>query len=76
MLQNRREFLCLKFAKKSLKNKKMKSLFIPNIKSHEMETRNQNHFNVNNANTLRLQNSPIIYMQKLLNDDMKIRSNQ
>ena len=68
-LENRREFLCLKFAKKSLKNKKMKSVFIPNIKSHEMNTRNQLNFNINNANTTRLQNSPIIYMQRLLNED-------
>ena len=75
-LENRREFLCLKFAKKALKNKKMKSLFIPNQKSHEMETRNQYHFNINNANTFRLQNSPIIYMQKLLNDDTKTRRKQ
>ena len=72
-LENRRNFLCLKFAKKALKNKKMKSLFIHNTKSDEMETRNQYHFNINNANTSRLQNSPIIYMQKLLNDDTKTR---
>ena len=68
-LENRREFLCLKFAKKSLKNKKMKSVFIPNKKSHEMNTRNEFKFNINNANTTRLQNSPIIYMQRLLNED-------
>ena len=72
-LENRREFLCLKFAKKSLKNKKMKSVFIPNIKSHEMNTRNQLNFNINNANTTRLQNSPIIYMQRLLNEDTLAR---
>ena len=75
-LENLREFLCLKFAKKSLKNKKMKYLFIPNKKIHDMETRNQSHFKISNANTLRLQISPIIYMQKLLNDDMKSRSKQ
>ena len=68
-LENRREYLCLKFANKSLKNDKMKSLFPSNMKTHIMPTRYQQQVEVNNSNTLRLQNSPIIYMQKLLNDN-------
>ena len=54
----------------------MKYLFIPNKKIHDMEIRNQSHFKICNANTLRLQISPIIYMQKVLNYDMKSRSKQ
>ena len=68
-LKERREYLCLKFAKKNLKNKKINYLFPPNNKTHIMDTRNQENFNIDYANTTRLQNSPIIFMQKLLNDN-------
>ena len=69
-LENRRENLCLRFAKKSLKNDKMKSQFPLNNKVHPMSTRNQQQFEVNDTNTMRLQKSPIIYMQKLLNENV------
>ena len=36
-------------------------------KIHNMETRNENKYIVQHANTERLKKSPIIYMQKLLN---------
>ena len=66
-LDERRERLCLQFAKKCLGNGKMKDLFPPNQKTHPMLTRFNEIYEVNNAHTGRLQNSPIIYMQKLLN---------
>ena len=72
-LKDRREQLCLSFAKKCLKNRKMKHLFQPNMKSHEMNTRDHEHFHVLHANTERLKHGPIIYMQNLLNNEVKRR---
>ena len=66
-LVERREGLCLEFAKKCLRNEKMKYLFPQNKKVHQMETRFEETFEINHANTERLKNSPIIYMQRLLN---------
>ena len=68
-LDDRRERLCLQFAKKCLTNEKMKNLFPLNHKTHPMITRLEENYEVNHANTGRLQNSPIIYMQKLLNEN-------
>ena len=66
-LSDRREFLCLQFAKKCLKNDKMKKYFPTNNKTHLMKTRNPEEFQIENAHTERLKNSPIVYMQGLLN---------
>ena len=66
-LAKRREMLCLGFAKKCLKNEKMKQYFSKNLKMHQMKTRNQEAFNINTAHTERLKKSPITYMQYLLN---------
>ena len=66
-LAERREQLCLSFAQKCLKNDKMKSIFPINQRSHEMTTRFEEKFSVQYANTERLKNSAIIYMQNLLN---------
>ena len=44
-------------------------MFPKNIKSHNMNTRNEEEYVVQFANTGRLQKSPLIYMQKLLNED-------
>ena len=59
-LECRRENLCLNFANKCTKSDKLKHMFHLNPKYHDMKTV---------ANTGRLQNSPIVYMQKLLNAD-------
>ena len=67
-LEDRRKTLCLEFAKKCLKNEKMKSLLGEKEKIHKMKTRKPEKFNVNHAKTSRLMNSPIIYMQRLLNE--------
>ena len=61
-LASRRKTLCLEFAKKCLKNVKMKCLFSENVKIHEMKTKREK-FKVNHAKTSRLMNSPITYMQ-------------
>ena len=68
-LKNRRQKLCLIFAQKSLKNSKMSNLFTENRSIHSMNMRNKEKYNVQFANTERLKHSPIIYMQKLLNDE-------
>ena len=43
-------------------------MFPINEKQHEMKTRTMEKFEVKFALTRRLQNSPITYMQKLLNE--------
>jgi hypothetical protein len=67
-LMERRENLCLNFALKCTKNSKTKQMFPRNKKKHDMNTRNPETFKVQFANTDRLQKSPIIYMQRLLNE--------
>ena len=47
-------------------------MFTINTKNHNMETRNEEKYVVQFANTSRLQNSSILYMQRLLNEDHKI----
>ena len=67
-LFDRRESLCLEFAKKCLRNEKMKKLFNENPKVHEMETRNKEKYEVTQAKKSRFMKSPIICMQRLLNE--------
>ena len=67
-LFNRREQLCLEFAKKCNKHRKLKHMFPLNIKDHEMITRDYEKYLIQFANTERLKNSSIIYMQRLLNE--------
>ena len=62
-LHERRETLCLAFAKKSSKNQKSKDMFPKNEKEHKMGTRKAEKFKVQYANTDRLRNSSITYMQ-------------
>ena len=68
-LQGRREQLCLNFAKSCTKNPKFGDMFPENTKTHTMELRNPEVFQVIHANTERFRKSAIIYMQHLLNDD-------
>ena len=68
-LNERREQLCLSFAKKCLNNPKTKSMFQLQEKIHQMPKRKEETFLVNHANTKRLQISSIPYMQRLLNQD-------
>ena len=73
-LKSRRETLCLEFARKCVKHEKLKHIFPENTKEHSMTTRNEDMYFVQHANTGRLQDSAIIYMQKLLNEDVQKRS--
>ena len=72
-MKSRREALCLDFAKKCKKHPKLKDMFPKNVKEKNMNTRNMEIYRVQHANTKRCQQYPIIYMQKLLNEDEKIR---
>ena len=56
----RREALCLKLAKKSLKNKKHKNMFPLKQKIHQMSTRCAEKYFVNKSKHARAQKSPII----------------
>ena len=69
-LSERREQLCLKFAKKCLENKKTENLFPVNKNTHNMKSRMTEKFKVKFAHTERLKQSSIPYMQRLLNSDM------
>ena len=66
-LEDRRIALSGKFAKGCLKNDKMRNLFPQNKKEHSMNTTNTNKFSILKTNTERMERSPIVYMQKLLN---------
>ena len=68
-LHQRRQNLCLKFAKSGIKHNNMTDLLPEESKLHNMQTRNKNKFKVNFANTGRLKDASIIHMQNLLNDD-------
>ena len=68
-LKDRRESLCLNFAQKCTKNTRTKDMFPMNKKMHTMETRKQEKYKVDHANTERLKKSAIIYMQNLLNQN-------
>ena len=66
-LGDRRRTLSEKFAKGCLNNDKMRNLFPQNNKEHSMKTRKTNKFKILKTNTERMERSPIVYMQKLLN---------
>ena len=66
-LQTRRTKLMLRFAKLNKTEGKLSHLFTPNRKIHNMETRYPEKY-VTRANTDRFMKSPIIQMQKLLNN--------
>ena len=72
-LEERRKALCLKFALNCINNEKSMTKFELNEKAHEMKTRNSEFIKVQFAKTERLKNSPIIYMQKLVNEYMKTK---
>ena len=75
-LESRRENLCSNFANKCVKNEKLKHMFPINTQYHDMKTRNKEKYTVQFANTGRLQKSPIIYMQKMLNAEELEKQNQ
>ncbi len=68
-LEQRREKLCLKFAKACVKHEKLSELFPKNKKEHLMSKRGEELFLVKMAKTERFKKSSIISMQKLLNNE-------
>ena len=68
-LEERREKLCLKFAKACLKNDKLSDIFPKNKKQHQMVKRGNETYQVKKAKTERLRKSAVVDMQKLLNKD-------
>ena len=66
-LEKRRTILSLRFAKKCLKNEKLKTLFPLNKSKHNMKKRNKRKYQTRKIKTKRLENSAIPYMTKLLN---------
>ena len=67
-LKHRRKGLCLTFARRSLKNEATKDIFPINDNKNKEKIHNSEKYQVYSANTKRLQDSPIIYMQHLLNE--------
>ena len=70
-LQDRRESLCLKFAKKCLKVNKLRKMFPKKFTMHEMSKRSFENFRVTKSLTNRYLNSAIPQMQRMLNKDKK-----
>ena len=68
-LKLKREKLTLAFAKSSLGNGKLWDLFPIRKKPHIINTRRPEKYVVQHANTERLKNSPILTMQRLLNQN-------
>ena len=66
-LVERRENLCLRFAKKCLKTEEVANMFPLNDASCIMDTRKRETYKVTMAHTERLKKSAIPYMQRLLN---------
>ena len=70
-LNLRRQNICLNFAKKCLKNNKVKHFFNESYKIHKMNKRSKNIFKEKRSRTKRFQQSTIPYMTRLLNNDCK-----
>ncbi len=73
-LEERREKLCLKFAKQCLRHEKLKSMFPKKVENHPMEKRDCQKFVVTKAMTERYRRSSIPSMQRLLNKSEKERN--
>ena len=73
-LDQRREKLCLKFAKQCLKTEKVKKFFPLENTKHGMKTRKKRKFKISKQNTKRYQNSAIPFMRKLLNNEYERKS--
>ncbi len=70
-LEDRRQSLCLKFAKKCLEVKKLKKMFPKKLTMHDMSKRNFEHYKVNRTLTKRYLNSAVPQMQRMLNSDKR-----
>ena len=68
-LKERRKMLSLRFIKQSLADGHFHDLFPKRKKVHTMGTRKTEKYKVFHANTKRYQNSPIVSLQRLLNEE-------
>ena len=68
-LAERRDTLCLKFAKKSIKVENFGHLFPINSKRHDMQTRHSDILKINKGYSKRYMQSAIPSMQRILNRD-------
>ena len=75
-LEKRRQDLSLNLAKNSIKNETMTNFFPEKEKSHLMNLRNTEKYEVFRANTDRMRESSVIYMQNLLNSDHKAKQEE
>ena len=75
-LHDRREKLCLRFAKKCLKQERMSVMFPRNNNQSTVKIRNKESFHVNKANTERYKNSAIPFLQRKLNESINIEKKQ
>ena len=67
-LDERRQTLCLKFAKKCLETEKLKKMFPLSRKMHHMKIRGNEKYLVKKSFTERHKKSALPYMQRMLND--------
>ena len=70
-LKLRRKTLTLRFIKRSLADGHFRDLFPIRKPDHIMKKRNSDFYKVTHANTERFRHSPIITMQKLLNEEKR-----
>ena len=75
-LEQRRNELCLRYAKNGIKNKTLDDLFPENESKHPMNTRHHDKFQVYNAKTERMRRSSIVFMQNLLNEEYQRTKDQ
>ena len=70
-LFERREKLCLSFAKKCLKspNIQVKNIFPLNKAQSTIDTRKPEKYHINMASTIRYKKSAVLYMQRMLNNE-------
>ena len=69
-LVERRERLCLKFAKACVKNETVKDIFPLNPVDYHVDTRDREVYHVTMAHKERLKRSAVPYMQRLLNSNL------
>ena len=67
-LDERRKNLTFQFAETGIKNGTMTDLFQLRKKIHIMNTRKTEYYEVTKAHTKRFQNSPVLTMQRMLNE--------
>ena len=70
-LSERREVICLKFAKNCLRLENFKKLFPVHLSKHSMKTRHEEKYAISKSNGQRYANSAIPKMLNLLNKEYK-----